>query len=146
MGSEQWHAVVGLLAKALRHMLKAEAWPLYRDAPTRRMKRPVEFAAAASASRASQDRYRLSPREAYVLRSAPIRGVGLAGKARRHGEAVLGDARTMWMIGDEHLSDVVERLLLRGFLARRRGAAPAYADLTAEGREALQARQTEALR
>jgi hypothetical protein len=34
VGSEQWHAVVGLLAQALRHMLKAEAWPLYRDAPT----------------------------------------------------------------------------------------------------------------
>lgn len=107
------------------------------------MKRPVEFAAAASASRASHDCYWLSPREVYVLRSAPIRGVVQAGKARRHGEAVLGNARTMWMTGDEHLSDVVERLLLRGFLARRRRAAPAYADLTAEGRAAIQARQTE---
>jgi hypothetical protein len=36
VGSEQWHAGEGLLAQALRHMLKAEAWPLYRDAPTRR--------------------------------------------------------------------------------------------------------------
>jgi hypothetical protein len=110
------------------------------------VKQPVEFAAAASAARMSQDRYRLSPREAYVLRSAPIHGLVQAGEARRHGEAVLGNARTMWMTGDEHLSDVVERLLLRGFLARRRRAAPAYADLTAEGREALQARQTEAFR
>lgn len=87
----------------------------------------------------SQDRYRLSPREAYVLRSAPIHGLVQAGKARRHGEAVPGNARTMWMIGDEHLSDVVERLLLRDFLARRRGAASAYADLTAEGRTAIRA-------
>ncbi len=34
VGSEQWHAVEGLLAQALRHMLKAEAWPLSRDAPS----------------------------------------------------------------------------------------------------------------
>jgi hypothetical protein len=34
VGSEQWHAVEGLLAQALRHMLKAEAWPLARDAPS----------------------------------------------------------------------------------------------------------------
>ena len=59
---------------------------------------PVEFAAAASASR-SHDRYRLSPREAYVLRSAPIRGVVQAGKARRHGEAAASSIRTMWMVG-----------------------------------------------
>ena len=47
------------------------------------MKQPVEFAAAANASRESHDRYRLSPREAYVLRSAPIRGVGQAVVGRR---------------------------------------------------------------
>ena len=109
------------------------------------MKRPVEFAAAANAARTSHDRYRLSPREAYVLRSAPIRSLAQAGKAQRHGEATHG-SRTMWMVGDEHLSDVVERLLERGCLARRHGTGPAYADLTAEGRAALDARRTEAFR
>lgn len=34
VGNEQRHAVEGLLLQALRHMLKAEAWPLSRDAPT----------------------------------------------------------------------------------------------------------------
>jgi hypothetical protein len=33
VGSEQLHAVQSLLGQALRHMLKAEAWPLSRDAP-----------------------------------------------------------------------------------------------------------------
>jgi hypothetical protein len=35
---------------------------------------------------------------------------------------------------------------MRGFLASRRGAGPAYADLTAEGQAAINARQTEANR
>ena len=34
VGSEQRHAVELLLGQALRHMLKAEAWPLSRDAPS----------------------------------------------------------------------------------------------------------------
>jgi hypothetical protein len=34
VGGEQLHAVRSLLAEALRHMLKAEAWPMARDAPT----------------------------------------------------------------------------------------------------------------
>ena len=34
VGSEQLHAVQSLLRQALIHMLKAEAWPLCRDAPT----------------------------------------------------------------------------------------------------------------
>jgi hypothetical protein len=34
VGSEQRHAVESLLVQALRHMLKAEAWPLLRDAPS----------------------------------------------------------------------------------------------------------------
>ena len=34
VGSEQLHKVEGLLGQALRHMLKAEAWPLLRDAPS----------------------------------------------------------------------------------------------------------------
>jgi hypothetical protein len=34
VGNEQLHAVESLLVQALRHMLKAEAWPHHRDAPT----------------------------------------------------------------------------------------------------------------
>lgn len=34
VGSNRLHAVKSLLVQALRHMLKAEAWPLSRDAPT----------------------------------------------------------------------------------------------------------------
>ncbi len=33
VGRSQLHAVESLLVQALRHMLKAEAWPLSRDAP-----------------------------------------------------------------------------------------------------------------
>lgn len=33
VGNEQLHAVESLLVQALRHMLKADAWPLHRDAP-----------------------------------------------------------------------------------------------------------------
>ena len=34
VGSNRLHAVESLLVQALRHILKAEAWPLARDAPT----------------------------------------------------------------------------------------------------------------
>jgi hypothetical protein len=34
VGSNRLHAVESLLVQALRYMLKAEAWPLSRDAPT----------------------------------------------------------------------------------------------------------------
>jgi Ser-tRNA(Ala) deacylase AlaX len=34
VGRSQLHAVEHLLTQALRHMLKAEAWPLHRDAPS----------------------------------------------------------------------------------------------------------------
>jgi hypothetical protein len=34
VGSERLHAVESLLVQALRHMLKAKAWPLSRDAPS----------------------------------------------------------------------------------------------------------------
>jgi len=34
VGSNRLHAVESLLVQALRHMLKAEAWPLSRDAPS----------------------------------------------------------------------------------------------------------------
>jgi len=33
VGNNRLHAVESLLVQALRHMLKAEAWPLSRDAP-----------------------------------------------------------------------------------------------------------------
>ena len=33
VGANRLHAVESLLVQALRHMLKAEAWPLARDAP-----------------------------------------------------------------------------------------------------------------
>jgi hypothetical protein len=36
VGSNRLHAVESLLVQALRHMPKAEAWPLSRDVPTRR--------------------------------------------------------------------------------------------------------------
>jgi hypothetical protein len=34
VGRSQLHSVESLLVQALRHMLKAEAWPLSRDAPS----------------------------------------------------------------------------------------------------------------
>ncbi len=34
VGSNRLHAVESLLVQALRHMLKAESWPLSRDEPT----------------------------------------------------------------------------------------------------------------
>lgn len=34
VGRSQLHSVESLLVQALRHMLKAEAWPLCRDAPS----------------------------------------------------------------------------------------------------------------
>ena len=48
----------------------------------------------------------------------------------------------MWLVRDENLSQVVEALLARGFLALRAGAGPPCAELTAEGRAALEAGQT----
>ena len=33
VGNEQLHAVESLLVQAVRHMLKAQAWPQHRDAP-----------------------------------------------------------------------------------------------------------------
>jgi hypothetical protein len=52
----------------------------------------------------------------------------------------------MWMVGDENLSNVVERLLQRGFLALRVGEGPIYADLTAEGRRAIEVGRLKPLR
>ena len=103
------------------------------------MRRPVEFEAA---KRAMHEVRRLTSREAYVLLSAPIRGLTQTERRRREG----APHWTMWSVGDENLSNVVERLLQRGFLALRAGEGPIYADLTAEGRAALAAGQSTSLR
>jgi hypothetical protein len=103
------------------------------------VRRPAEFEAAERGRHASHGRYRLSPREAYVLRVAPIRGLSQAMSRRRRGEPDQGRILTIWLVHDENLSLVVEGLLARGFLALRGGAGPPYAELTAEGRTALEA-------
>ncbi len=41
VGNEQLHAVESLLIQALAHMLKATAWPFWRDVPTGRLRRAV---------------------------------------------------------------------------------------------------------
>jgi hypothetical protein len=56
VGSEQIHAVTSLLRQALIHMLKAEAWPQSRDAPSWRAD-AIGFRAQAS------DRYVASMRQ-----------------------------------------------------------------------------------
>ena len=120
----QWGEDLAIIIGASPGSGSAELQCVHRAAFGRRAVKEVKFTseiAATRATQASHGRYRLSPREAYVLRSAPIRGRD----------------RTMWMVGDEDLSDVVEGLLLRGFLARRCGVGPAYADLTVEGRAAI---------
>jgi hypothetical protein len=96
-----------------------------------------QFEAAQRARQALREHYRLSPREAYVLRSAPIRGLSRAMSRRRRGESAHGAVQMIWLVHDENLSPVVEGLLRRGLLARRDGAGPAYAELTAEGRAAM---------
>ena len=103
------------------------------------MRQPVEFEVAARALHASQGRYRLRPREAYVLRSAPIRGLSQTMSHRRHGTPDQDRILTIWLVHDENLSLVVEELLARGFLALRGGAGPPSAELTAKGRAALEA-------
>ena len=103
------------------------------------MRRPIESEAAASRAMHASVRYRLSPRETYVLRSAPIRGRGQS--ERRSSERSADNTWTLWFVGDENLTNVVEGLLKRGFLGRRDGAGAAYADLTAEGQAALAAGQ-----
>jgi len=56
VGRDQLHAVRSLLRQALLHMLKAEAWPLSRDAPTWRAD-AIRFRADAA------DRYTPSMRQ-----------------------------------------------------------------------------------
>jgi hypothetical protein len=99
------------------------------------MIRPVEFDAAQRARQASYGRYRLTPREAYALLSAPIRGHERSERRRREGAT--GGSWTMWLVGDENLTAVVDGLLLRGLLARRVDEGLVYADLTAEGQRAI---------
>jgi hypothetical protein len=106
----------------------------------------IEFEAADRVRLVSHGRYRLSPREAYVLRSAPIRGLSQAMSRRRRGEATEGRIQTLWLVHDENLSMVVEMLLARGFLALRGGAGPPCAEMTAEGRAALEAGQLKPFR
>jgi hypothetical protein len=108
------------------------------------MRRPIELEAGVSRAMHASVRYRLSPRETYVLRSAPIRGLGQS--ERRSSERSAHNTWTLWFVGDENLSNVVEGLLRRGLLTRRAGAGPACADLTAEGRRALEAGQIDPLR
>ncbi|HEY2616197.1 MAG TPA: DUF29 domain-containing protein [Acetobacteraceae bacterium] len=60
VGAEQLHAVVSLLRQALIHRLKAEAWPLSRDAPNWRAD-AIRFRADAV------DRYAPSMRQRIVI-------------------------------------------------------------------------------
>jgi hypothetical protein len=99
--------------------------------------RRVEFEAADRAWHASRDRYRLSPPEAYVLRSAPIRGLSQAPSRPRRGHAAFGRVWTIWLVHDEDRArggGAVAARLARP--SRRRWAG--LAELTAEGRAALE--------
>jgi hypothetical protein len=108
------------------------------------MRRPVEFEAASRTVHASRGHYLLTPREAYVLQSAPVRG--LSQPERRRREGTTRGSWMMWFVGEENLSNVVEGLLQRGLLARRGGEGPVYADLTAEGRRAIDVGQIKSFR
>jgi Domain of unknown function DUF29 len=72
VGSEQLHAVEALLGQALRHMLKAEAWPLHRDAPTWRAD-AIDFRGQAADRFAPSMRQRLDLAKLYrrALRALP---------------------------------------------------------------------------
>jgi hypothetical protein len=72
VGNEQLHAVTSLLRQALIHMLKAEAWPLSRDAPSWRAG-AVDFRAQAADRYAPSMRQRLNLTRIYrqALRAIP---------------------------------------------------------------------------
>ena len=72
VGSEQLHAVVSLLRQALIHMLKAEAWPLSRDAPNWRAD-AIRFRADAADRYAPSMRQRIDIDRIYrqALRALP---------------------------------------------------------------------------
>ncbi len=72
VGSEQLHAVLSLLRQALIHTLKAEAWPLSRDAPSWRAD-AVRFRADAADRYAPSMRQRIDVDRVYrqALRALP---------------------------------------------------------------------------
>jgi hypothetical protein len=72
VGNEQLHAVQSLLRQALIHMLKAEAWPLSRDAPAWRAD-AINFRAQAADRFAPSMRQRISLERLYrqALRAVP---------------------------------------------------------------------------
>ena len=72
VGNEQVHAVESLLLQALTHMLKAEAWPLYRDAPVWRAD-AINFRAQAANRFAPSMRQRIDMEKLYrqALRAVP---------------------------------------------------------------------------
>jgi hypothetical protein len=72
VGSEQRFAVTSLLRQALIHMLKAEAWPLARDAPGWRAD-AIDFRTQASDRYAPSMRQRLDLARIYrqALRAIP---------------------------------------------------------------------------
>jgi hypothetical protein len=72
VGKEQLHAVESLLLQALIHMLKAEAWPLSRDAPTWRAD-AIMFRGQAARRYAASMRRKIDLADIYrlALRSIP---------------------------------------------------------------------------
>ena len=72
VGSEQQHAVVSLLRQVLIHALKAEAWPLSRDAPNCRAD-AIRFRADAADRYAPSMRQRIDLDRIYrqALRALP---------------------------------------------------------------------------
>lgn len=72
VGNEQLHAVQSLLVQALIHMLKAEAWPTLREAPSRRAE-AIRFRGDAAARFAPSMRQRLDMAQLYrrALRALP---------------------------------------------------------------------------
>ena len=72
VGREQLHAVESLLVQALVHMLKAEAWPLSRDAPSWRAE-AVRFRGDAADRFAPSMRQRIDVGRLYqrALRAVP---------------------------------------------------------------------------
>ena len=72
VGNEQLHAVRSLLVQALRHMLKAEAWPSSRDQPTWRAD-AIDFRARAASRFVPSMRQRIDVAVLYrqALRAIP---------------------------------------------------------------------------
>jgi hypothetical protein len=72
VGNEQLHAVTSLLRQALMHMLKAEAWPLSRNAPNWRAD-AIDFRTQAADRYAPSMRQRLDLARIYrqALRAVP---------------------------------------------------------------------------